>query len=176
MPIEFTCSQCVSVLRVPDEHRGKQAKCPKCGSIISIPPESQPPTFTADGGIQPSYSQPLDHPQADPNKLGQPPIANPYLPTAAVGYYAPHRGGLILTLGILAIVCNLCCIPGIMAWVMGAGDLKKIKTGQMDPQGESLTSAGMILGIVGTALVALLIIIYVFIAMIAVAAGGGANF
>ena len=37
MPIEFPCSSCSSTLRVPDEHAGKQAKCPTCNQLNSIP-------------------------------------------------------------------------------------------------------------------------------------------
>jgi hypothetical protein len=62
----------------------------------------------------------------------------------------PARGGTVLTLGILGIV--LCFILGIIAWVMGSGDLKEMKEGKRDPAGEQLTKAGMICGIVGTCL------------------------
>lgn len=62
----------------------------------------------------------------------------------------PARGGTILTLGILGIV--LCFILGIIAWIMGAGDLREMKERKRDPSGEQLTKAGMICGIVGTAL------------------------
>lgn len=58
----------------------------------------------------------------------------------------PHRGTLILVLGILGIVC---CMPvGIAAWVMGNGDLQKMAAGQMDPSGEGTTKAGKICGII----------------------------
>lgn len=36
MPITFSCG-CGKVLRVPDAHAGKKAKCPGCGSLTSIP-------------------------------------------------------------------------------------------------------------------------------------------
>jgi preprotein translocase subunit Sss1 len=62
----------------------------------------------------------------------------------------PARGGTVLTLGILGIV--ICFILGIIAWVMGNGDLREIKEGKRDPSGEQLTKAGMICGIVGTIL------------------------
>ena len=44
MPIEFTCNGCQSNLRVPDEYGGKQAKCPSCNHVNSIPtaPKSEP--------------------------------------------------------------------------------------------------------------------------------------
>ena len=57
-----------------------------------------------------------------------------------------HRGGLILTLGIVGLVC--CGIAGIIAWVMGHSDLREIKEGRMDPAGRGMTQAGMICGII----------------------------
>ena len=72
----------------------------------------------------------------------------------------PHRGGLILTFGIIACATLFVCWPlapvalifGILAWVMGGGDLRKINAGTMDPEGHGITQAGWICGIVGTAL------------------------
>ena len=75
------------------------------------------------------------------------------------GDYEEHRGTMILVLGLLGI---LVCAPlAIAAWVMGSGDLKKIKAGQMDPEGESSTRIGYILGIVGTVLMIITAIIVV---------------
>jgi len=65
----------------------------------------------------------------------------------------PHRGTLILVLGILSLV--VCAPLGIVAWVMGNGDLKQIDAGGMDPSGRPLTNAGRICGIIGTILLAL---------------------
>ena len=59
----------------------------------------------------------------------------------------PHRGVLILVLGILSIVC--CFICGIIAWVMANKDLKELAAGTMDPAGLGLTKAGKICGLVG---------------------------
>ncbi len=65
----------------------------------------------------------------------------------------PHRGTLILVLGILGLVI---CFPlGIAAWIMGQGDLKEMDSGVMDPTGRGMTSAGKIIGIVATVLTAL---------------------
>ena len=60
---------------------------------------------------------------------------------------SPHRGTLILVLGILSIVC--CFICGIVAWVMGNKDLQQMAAGTMDRSGEGLTRAGKICGMVG---------------------------
>jgi len=69
----------------------------------------------------------------------------------------PHRGSLILTLGIIGLVAaliHLFCVLGlplsIAAWVLGAGDLRDMQAGIMDPQGESNTRAGRTCGIIGT--------------------------
>jgi|TARA_B100001094_G_scaffold175270_1_gene169458 hypothetical protein len=37
---------------------------------------------------------------------------------------------------------------GIPAWIMGRNDLKKIKAGLMEPEGEGSTKGGMICGII----------------------------
>jgi len=62
----------------------------------------------------------------------------------------PHRGTLILVLGILGIVC--CFICGIIAWVMGSNDLKEMSAGRMDASGQGLTQAGKICGMVSVIL------------------------
>jgi hypothetical protein len=82
----------------------------------------------------------------------------------------PHRGVLILVLGILGIVC--CFILGIIAWVMGNGDLREIDAGRMDPTGRGLTQAGKICGMIGV----ILSIIYIIINIIMVLLGGGMMF
>ena len=56
----------------------------------------------------------------------------------------PHRGGVVLALGILGLV--VCFILGIIAWVMGNKDLREIDAGTMDPSGRGLTKAGKICG------------------------------
>jgi len=62
----------------------------------------------------------------------------------------PHRGTLILVLGILSLVC--CGLLGIPAWLMGNADLKEMAAGTMDPAGQGTTNAGKICGIIGTVL------------------------
>ncbi len=72
----------------------------------------------------------------------------------------PHRGTLILVLGILSIVLTPCLsILGIPAWIMGNSDLKAIDADQMDASGRSLTSAGRICGMIGVILLILSILL-----------------
>jgi hypothetical protein len=75
------------------------------------------------------------------------------------GSYEAHRGGLILTFAILGWV--ICFIFGIMAWVMGSADLKKMDEGTMDPEGRGLTRAGQIIGMVQCILVLLCVPVYI---------------
>lgn len=63
----------------------------------------------------------------------------------------PHRGTLILVLGILSLVLSCIGLPlGIAAVIMGRRDLKRMDAGEVDPDGRGLTQAGWICGIVGT--------------------------
>ncbi len=75
MAIRFRCSGCDSVLKVGDELAQKKGKCPKCGTIITIPAESEvigtsnpaaPPT-------QPAQAHPAQPRAAKP---AQPPVSH----------------------------------------------------------------------------------------------------
>ena len=175
MSIEFQCKQCLSTLRVPSEHAGKQAKCPKCEFINMIPMSTTAPVDSANaGGTGNTFTQrPTDFSQPK----SQTTDANPYQSTTAGGvpqYTAAHRGGLILALGIISLVgCNCFLVPGILAWILGASDLSKIKAGRMDPSGESLTRVGMILGIVSTGFYTLMGLLYFAMAVATMAFDGG---
>lgn len=62
----------------------------------------------------------------------------------------PHRGAVVLVLGILGLVC--CFICGIIAWVMGNNDLREMAAGTMDSTGRGLTQAGKICGMISVIL------------------------
>ncbi len=85
--------------------------------------------------------------------------------------FQPHRGTLILVLGILSLL--LCAILGPFAWVMGKNDVAKIDAGVMDPTGRSTTFAGMVCGIIGTVFLILGFawLIFILVAVGAVATG-----
>src|SRR5262249_41617250 len=54
----------------------------------------------------------------------------------------PHRGNLILVLGILGLVIPLIGLGlGITAWVMGRRDLARMDRRELDPDGRGLTQA-----------------------------------
>ena len=80
---------------------------------------------------------------------------------------------LLLGMGILSLVV-MPIILGPIAWVMANNDLKEMRAGRMDPEGESNTNAGRICGIIGIIMGSLGLICcfgYVFIVMIVGASG-----
>jgi hypothetical protein len=84
------------------------------------------------------------------------------------GTVEPHRGTLILVLGILGLL--VCGFLGIAAWLMGKRDLDLMRRGLMDREGEALTRVGYILGLIETILMlvslvlAVVIILFAFLA------------
>ncbi len=74
----------------------------------------------------------------------------------------PHRATLILVLGIMSVVVGLVgIVTGPLAWIFAHSDLKKMRAGTMDPEGESMTRIGMIFGIIGTAIQSVLLLLTV---------------
>ena len=71
-------------------------------------------------------------------------------------YHESGRGTLILILGIFSFLLGP--FLGIPAWVMGHGDLKKIKNGIIDLNEKATTKIGMIFGIITTLLIPFIII------------------
>jgi predicted Zn finger-like uncharacterized protein len=155
MPEIVQCPQCVRQLRVPDDLLGKKVKCPTCGSnfVAEAPPAPESAPASAPPAPQPSPpgDQTADRPPqydddyADDDRPLSPPRGHRRDAT-------PHRGPLILIIGILSIVTGLGVILGPIGWIMGSHDLKEIRAGRMDFEGEGPTNAGMICGIIGTAL------------------------
>jgi hypothetical protein len=82
----------------------------------------------------------------------------------------PHRGVLILVLGILGIVC--CFICGIVAWVMGNNDIREIDAGRMDPSGRGLTQAGKICGMVSVILQIVGFVIWLLMMLLGIGMSG----
>jgi hypothetical protein len=82
---------------------------------------------------------------------------------------APHRGVIILVLGILGLI--VCPLIAPVAWIMGKGDLAQIDAGQMDPEGRGMTQAGMIIGIAGT----IFLVLSLFVFLLLFVLGGAAS-
>ncbi len=89
----------------------------------------------------------------------------------------PHRGTIILVLGILSLV--VCGIMGPIAWVMGNTDLREMAAGRMDRSGEGATQAGRICGMIATILMIVglvfsIVIFCLYFAVFAALIGGAA--
>jgi len=186
MPNEvIQCPQCDRKLKVPEYLLGQAVKCPTCGA-----------TFTASGGggsaSEPNTPAP---PQEEPD-LGrdeeEPPVKrqssgrrrpaaldeeeedyddSPRRRSRRRRDYQPHRGAVILVLGILSLVI-FPIILGPIAWVMGNNDMREIRAGRMDPEGEGTTNAGRICGMIGTTL-GILGMCCLGLVFISIAASGG---
>ncbi len=92
--------------------------------------------------------------------------------TGPYTYVKPHRGAMVLILGVLSI--TFCPLTGIAAWMMGSADLREMREGRMDKSGEGSTQAGYVCGIIGTILFLLQVVVVVlyilFIVVFVVAA------
>ncbi|MEM9410262.1 MAG: serine/threonine-protein kinase [Planctomycetota bacterium] len=87
-----------------------------------------------------------------------PPINNPSIPHA-MPYGSgpdvmgkPHRGVLMLSMGVLSLVFTFPCfigvIIGIITWVYAQNDLAEMREGIRDPAGNNLTQAGRVLAMI----------------------------
>ncbi len=67
MPIEFRCSQCDQLLRVPETAAGKHARCPRCQALMAVP--SVATAVPAFPGQSPQAESPS---AASPHAFGSP--------------------------------------------------------------------------------------------------------
>ncbi len=158
MPVQITCPTCRGPLRVPEELFGKRVQCPTCEAIFIAEVEEAAPD-----GDRPTAVNPTRYADNDPL-----PRRREYRPSSG-HFLQPHRGGLVLGLGIASLV--VCAPLGIAAWVMGNNDLAAMRRGEMDRTGEGNTQAGRICGMVASILMLFGCGCYA-IGMIFAAAGG----
>ena len=192
MPEVVNCPQCDRKLRVPEELLGKKVKCPTCGNTFTAtagaavagesapapPPPPPPQEAPRPAGPKGDFDfQEEERPSRRPQERREREDDDYDRPRRRGGDYAPHRGTMILVFGILAIAGVIPIVFGPMAWVMGNGDLKQIRSGRMDPEGESNTNIGRILGMVATILHSVCIVgcCLFYVIMFAAGAAGGAG-
>jgi hypothetical protein len=181
-----TCPSCKRPLRIPDELVGQQVKCPACSTTFAANVEAAPPAVRErEPEPEPRERRPReederplrrqrdeddDRPRRrydDEEDEDDRPRRRRRRPD-----YEEHRGTLILILGICSFV--VAPIPfGPIAWFLGNADLKEIRAGRMDPEGESSTQIGRILGMVASLLFLAVILVLCLIGgvLILVAAG-----
>jgi hypothetical protein len=184
MPIVVECPSCGQKLKVPENLEGKKVRCSKCQGTFTAEPPAPPPPPPADERELADDLPPDDDYEDRPKRRSKRRRDDD---DRYGGPVRPARGGMILTFGIVSIalaVLNFPCsfltglIPfvgiaspvvtglfliggfvfGILGWVMGSGDLKKIKAGIVDRSGQGATKGGFICGIVGTVLNSLILL------------------
>jgi len=138
--IEFRCKTCGKLLRTGPENAGRPAACPGCGDRVEVP---QDVVEVGDRQLPAVEAAPV--PRHPPQ---------------------PHRGGIVLAFGILSWA-SFCFPFGVAAWALGVQDLKAMRHGEMDPTGEGLTRAGMILGAINVVLSGLAVLVMVGVASLA---------
>src|SRR5438552_7695970 len=128
------CPQCDRKLRVPDELLGKKVKCPTCGNTFNAeveelspsPPPAPRPEPRRPLGPPPGVARRRDDEEEDDeDDQREAALGRPRRRRRDV---QPHRGTLILVLGILSIVT--CQILGPIAWVLGNNDLAEMRSGR----------------------------------------------
>jgi len=82
-------------------------------------------------------------------------------PAGSQSYPEASKATMILVLGILGLVVSWILAP--FAWVMGNRELEAIQEGRRPPDNRSTANAGRILGIIGTVLLGLAILMMVFV-------------
>jgi hypothetical protein len=160
MALIAECPSCGKKLKVPDTLVGREVRCADCaGTFVAerSRPAAPPPRFRR---------QP-DEDDDDDDR----PSRSRSRRRGAGDNYAPHRGGMVMALGIIGLVIILLeivgylvflpvgiplsivgLVLGIMAWVMGGNDLKQMNAGTIDPDGRGMTMGGYVCGIIGTVL------------------------
>jgi hypothetical protein len=179
----LACPACQRKLQVPESFFGQTVQCPQCahqfnaephvekvtvGPTASAAPAPQPRTRAAwDDDDRPVRRRPYDDDEDDDD----------YDDYGARRrrHEAPHRGGLILALGLIGLVggMSLLGLPfvlGPVAWILGNSDMREINEGRMDQSGEGLVQAGRVLGIISTVFLVLTAATYCLIFMMIAAA------
>jgi predicted Zn finger-like uncharacterized protein len=164
MPSVISCPSCQKQLKVPDELVGQAVKCPGCKETFTAQVgSSPPPPPSADISTRPRKPMP---PPPDEEDEPRRPVRRrdkddddrddrPSRRRRAI--LQPHRGVLILILGIGSLVGNaiiggVALLLGPIAWYLANQDLKEMDAGRMDPEGRQMTQIGKICGIIATVL------------------------
>lgn len=82
-----------------------------------------------------------------PFGLQQAPAPSPAAPPRP-SVVLPHRGVIIVALGLASWITVCCPVFGVIAWNMGNRDLELMYSGQMDASGMRMTHLGRLLGLI----------------------------
>jgi hypothetical protein len=189
MPEVLTCPSCQRKLQVPETLIGQDVQCPTCGATFlaqvggsspgrsAAPQRDEPPSREMtrssrrdadDYDDRPSRSSRRDMDDYDdrPSRVRRRRRSD----------YEPHRGPLILTLGIVSFFVGG-PILGAVAWILGNADMAAIRAGRMDPEGEGMTNAGRICGMISVILgiIGLVLCVAYFVCVLAIIGTAGTS-
>ncbi len=114
MKIELNCAFCSTVLRVDQEHSGKQVRCPSCQGLTRIPEITDAELATSGPGA----TRPASRYQAPMSDWKQPipDYATPFSPSSPNG--RSSRDIVSLVLGIGGIFLNVGCSCLFPVWLI----------------------------------------------------------
>lgn len=97
----------------------------------------------------------------------------PTHPTQRTEPVKPGPSGMAITALVLGILSLICCgfFAGIPAIIVGKQELKAIKEGRSNIEGQTIAQVGFILGIVGTVLTCLVTLIYIGLMVFGISMG-----
>jgi DNA-directed RNA polymerase subunit RPC12/RpoP len=184
MSTPVTCPRCGSECELPADGPAGEVKCPTCGGVLvavgaaPITTRPAPPPLPKAGpDTEADDLMPCPHcgerilRNSTFCRFCREHVEGEMLPwergRRVPRDVEPHRGNLILVLGILGFVIPLVGLGfAIAAWVMGRRDVARMDRMEMDPRGKGTTQAGFICGIVATVLQTLLLlgcVAYIFL-------------
>jgi hypothetical protein len=178
MAVLVACPQCAVMLNVPETYLGKEVRCATCSTVFEAKAKEESSTSAADGAARRDVLSDLPVAPLDESAPAaqRPRRRSKSIDAADFPDYddcddwrrrrvrrdlEPHRATAILLMGIFGLVASLLCAPigaavgaglGLAAVLMSIRDLRQMAKGAMDPDGEGMTRAGQILGIIGLAL------------------------
>ena len=165
------CPSCQRQLQVPGQYLGQKVQCPECRHMfvattttVSTQPLPTSSASPAAGSTEKSKPRRYDDDDETPRRRrdfddDDDDFEDFHPPRRLRNRFTPHRGGLIMALGLVALVGGMSfCAPaliGPVAWALGSWDLREIRAGRMDPEGEGMTRAGQVCGIVASVMLLL---------------------
>jgi hypothetical protein len=163
------CPKCERKLQVPVQYLGQQVQCPECqhqftatATTLSEQPMPARPGAGSSGSPRRHKDDEDDEDNYDLRRPRRDSFDDDYDEISdwrrgRRRFYPPHRGGMVLALGLVALIGGLSffglpLLLGPVAWALGSIDLRQMREGRMDPDGAGMTQAGQVCGIIATVL------------------------
>lgn len=193
----ISCPSCQRKVQVPQQYLGKIVRCPECkhefvageaSTGVQSAPPPMPASAPAEPGKTPEWEKPRSRDRHDDDEEDDRPRRRRRARDDEDDdedddldvsrrrrrrrYLVPHRGGMVMTFGIMSLTCSvlgLCCglapivaiILGPIAWVMGGNDLARMRQGEMDSAGQGMVQAGRVMGIIGLVVGILMLLVVI---------------